>query len=47
MEDYVEEALQMEFGDLDQTFYGLSPTITEALEKHLNANVDAFIQFES
>jgi hypothetical protein len=47
VKEYVKAASQEEFRELNQTFYGLNPTITEALEKYLDANIDTFIQFES
>lgn len=43
--EYVEESLDMEFLDLDATYYALSPSITDLLERFLESNRGSFVDF--
>lgn len=44
VEEYSQWALEGQFGALDEKFYALSPSITEILERQLNANVSTYFE---
>jgi hypothetical protein len=46
VEDYVAEALDGEFDDLDRAYYDTQPPITRLLEDYLNANLSEFLLVE-
>jgi hypothetical protein len=46
-DEYVEESLHLEFEDLDNAYYRLSPSVTDLLEKCLESNRGSFIEFIS
>ena len=47
VDEYVEESAKMEFEDLDNAYYGLSPSVTDMLEGCLESNRGSFVEFIS
>ena len=47
VDEYVEESAKLEFEDLDNAYYGLSPSVTDMLENCLESNRGSFIEFKS
>lgn len=43
VEDYIEEALEDHFGELDEKYHSIEPTIQSILEEYLEKNRDEFI----
>jgi len=46
VEDYVAEALDGEFSDLDHSFYNAQPPLIKVLERYLNQQQDEFVIVE-
>lgn len=43
IEDYIEEALEDHFGEIDEEYHSIEPTIHSILEKYLERNRNEFI----
>ena len=43
VEEYVEIALEDEFGEFDQAFHGCRPDVHEALQRHLERHRDEYV----
>jgi hypothetical protein len=46
VEEFISEALEGEFSDFDNAYYGCQPELTQILEEYLNKHTDEFIGFE-
>lgn len=44
VDEYVEESAKMEFKDLDNAYYGLSPSVTDMLGNCLESNRGSFVE---
>ena len=46
IENYIEEALEDHFGEMDERYYSIEPTIQSILEEYLKKNKDQFIMIK-
>jgi hypothetical protein len=47
VEEFVEDALESEFGDLDMAFHACNPTVLEVLARHLKANRELYLEISN